>query len=119
MSLNVFGPTLIQNGGAGTPATNGRGHNPNHQVSITIGNAFKAGVVGGVMPVADDIGCTCINPSTGAIEMFTGEIPLDPSSGRKFTLRSERGKGASWDISPLRTDVLESRTLSLVFRPSE
>jgi hypothetical protein len=74
MSLNVFGRTLIQNGGAGTPATNGRGHNPNHQVSITIGNAFKAGVVGGVMSVDGDIGCAAINPSTGGVQSGSGGI---------------------------------------------
>jgi hypothetical protein len=72
MSLNVFGRTLIQNGGTGNPATNGRGHNPNHQVSITIGNAFKGGVVGGIAEVDGDIGCTGINPTTGGIATTGG-----------------------------------------------
>jgi hypothetical protein len=77
MSLNVFGRTLISNGGAGTPATGGRGHNPNLQTSITIGNPFKPGVIGGVMPVDNDIGCTGINPTTGGIESGSGGISAE------------------------------------------
>jgi hypothetical protein len=67
MSLNVFGRTLVANGGTGTSAANGRGHNENHQVSITIGNAFKPGVVGGIMSVANDIGATNIDTSSGGV----------------------------------------------------
>src|SRR5262249_51572232 len=44
MSLNVFGRTL------GPSNTDGRQHNPNHQVSVTIGKPFKPGVIGGVSP---------------------------------------------------------------------
>jgi hypothetical protein len=62
-TLNVFGRTLATNGGAS--AANGRNHNPNHQVSVTIGAPFKAGVVGGVAPVAGDYGCTQIDSTTG------------------------------------------------------
>jgi hypothetical protein len=65
MSLNVFGRTLTSNGGSGTAADTGRGHWAYHQVSITIGSGFKAGVVGGVMPYKNDVGCTNIDPSTG------------------------------------------------------
>jgi len=50
MSLNVFGRTI------GPGNTDGRQHNPNHQVSLTIGKPFKAGIVGGVGPVANDFG---------------------------------------------------------------
>jgi hypothetical protein len=60
MSLNVFGRTI------GPGNTDGRQHNPNHQVSVTIGKPFKGGVVGAVTPVQTDYGCTPINSQTGA-----------------------------------------------------
>ncbi len=59
MSLNVFGRTL----GAGN--TDGRQHNPNHQVSISIGRPFHGGVIGGVGPVAGDYGALPIVSKTG------------------------------------------------------
>ena len=60
MSLNVFGRTL------GPSNTDGRQHNPNHQVSITIGKPFKGGVIGAVGVVAGDYGALAINSTTGA-----------------------------------------------------
>ncbi|HEY3821155.1 MAG TPA: hypothetical protein VGL81_28515 [Polyangiaceae bacterium] len=60
MTLNVFGRTL----GAGN--TNGRSHNPNHQVSITIGKPFKGGVIGAVGPVSPDYGALPIDSGSGA-----------------------------------------------------
>ena len=59
-TLNVFGRTL----GPGT--ADGRQHNENHQVSLTIGNAIRGGVVGGITPVAKDFGATGIDSKTGA-----------------------------------------------------
>ena len=59
MSLNVFGRTL------GPSNVDGRNHNENHQVSITIGKPFKGGVIGGVAPVAGDYGAVAINSTTG------------------------------------------------------
>jgi hypothetical protein len=59
MSLNVFGRTL------GPSNTDGRDHNANHQVSIAIGKPFKAGVIGGVGPVARDYGALAINSQNG------------------------------------------------------
>jgi hypothetical protein len=59
MSLNVFGRTL------GPGNQDGRQHNPLHQVSITIGKAFKGGVIGGVGPVAPDYGALPIDSKTG------------------------------------------------------
>lgn len=53
-SLNVFGRTL-----AGSH-TDGRDHNPNHQVSITIGKPFAPGVIGGLQPLGSDFGCVDI-----------------------------------------------------------
>jgi len=59
MSLNVFGRTL------GPTNTDGRQHNSNHQVSITIGKPFRGAVVGGVAPLAPDYGALPVNSSTG------------------------------------------------------
>jgi Protein of unknown function (DUF1501) len=59
MSLNVFGRTL------GADSADGRSHNPNHQVSFTIGKGFKAGVVGGVGKVDKDYGALPIDSKTG------------------------------------------------------
>jgi hypothetical protein len=64
MSLNVFGRTLSTATGAAT----GRQHNQNHHVAITIGGAFKAGVVGGVAPFTGsggDYGAVAIDSTTG------------------------------------------------------
>jgi hypothetical protein len=60
VSLNVFGRTL------GPANTDGRQHNQNHQVSITIGKPFRAGIIGGVAPVADDYGALSIDSTSGA-----------------------------------------------------
>jgi hypothetical protein len=79
MTLNVFGRTLATNGG-GT-AANGRAHNPNHQVSVTIGAPFKGGVIGGVAPVANDYGATGINSTTGAAMTSGGDISAVDSLG--------------------------------------
>ncbi len=59
MSLNVFGRTI------GPGNTDGRQHNPNHQVSITNGKPFKGGVVGGVAPMMSDYGALPIDSKTG------------------------------------------------------
>jgi hypothetical protein len=59
MSLNVFGRTL------GPANTDGRQHNGNHQVSITIGKPFRGGVVGGVAPVGSDYGALPIDSKSG------------------------------------------------------
>jgi hypothetical protein len=59
MSLNVFGRTL------GPGHINGRHHNLNHQVSITIGRPFRGGVIGAVKPADSDYGATPIDAKTG------------------------------------------------------
>jgi hypothetical protein len=65
ITLNVFGRTLATNGGPTTTATNGRTHNPNHQVSIAIGKPFKGGVIGGCVPAHGDYGALAIDSKTG------------------------------------------------------
>ena len=62
MTLNVFGRTLAKS----TDQTNGRQHNPNHHVGLTIGKPWRAGIVGGVKPVSGDYGAMDIVSSTGA-----------------------------------------------------
>jgi hypothetical protein len=59
-TLNVFGRTI------GPGNTDGRQHNPNHQVSIAIGKPFRGGVIGGVAPVGGDYGALGIDSTTGA-----------------------------------------------------
>jgi hypothetical protein len=59
LSLNVFGRTI------GPGNTDGRQHNPNHQVSISIGKYLRGGVVGGVAPVGSDYGALPIQSTTG------------------------------------------------------
>lgn len=59
MTLDVFGRTL------GPTNTDGRGHNENHQVSVTIGKPFRGGVIGGIGPVAGDYGALAIDSKTG------------------------------------------------------
>ncbi|HXU62623.1 MAG TPA: DUF1501 domain-containing protein [Polyangia bacterium] len=60
VSLDVFGRTI------GPGNTDGRQHNPNHQVSFTIGKPFKGGIIGGVAPVGNDYGAVAIDSKTGA-----------------------------------------------------
>jgi len=60
MSLNVFGRTI------GPGNIDGRQHNQNHQVSLTIGKPWKGGVIGGVGPVGADYGALAINSQSGA-----------------------------------------------------
>jgi hypothetical protein len=79
-SLNVFGRTL------GPANTDGRQHNPNHQVSFAIGKPFRGGVIGGVGPVADDYGA----------------LPIDSKSG---------SGGASGDIAPVDSLASYGQTL--------
>ena len=67
-SLNVFGRTL------GAATADGRQHNPNHQVSITIGKPFRGGVIGGLAPVAGDYGALAIDSKTGK-GVPGGDIP--------------------------------------------
>jgi len=61
MSLNVFGRTI------GPGNDDGRQHNENHQVSITIGKPFLGGVIGGVAPAKKDYGATALDSKTGAV----------------------------------------------------
>jgi hypothetical protein len=59
ITLDVFGRTL------GPTNTDGRQHNPNHQVSVTIGKPFRGGVIGGIAPVGNDYGALPVDSKTG------------------------------------------------------
>jgi hypothetical protein len=61
MSLNVFGRTL------GPSNTDGRQHNPNHQVSVTIGKPFRGGVIGGIGPAQNDYGALGFDSTSGQV----------------------------------------------------
>lgn len=74
VSLNVFGRTL------GPASTDGRQHNPNHQVSIAIGKPFRGGVIGGVVPVGADYGALPISSKDGR-GVPDGDIPAAQSLG--------------------------------------
>jgi hypothetical protein len=60
LSLNVFGRTL------GADSTDGRQHNPNHQLSLAIGKPFAGGVIGGIAKVGKDYGALGIDSASGA-----------------------------------------------------
>jgi len=74
MTLNVFGRTI------GPGNTQGRQHNPNHQVSVTIGKPFKGGVIGGIAPLDGDYGALAIDSATGAASS-SGDVPPAASLG--------------------------------------
>jgi hypothetical protein len=77
-TLNVFGRTV------GPGNTDGRQHNQNHQVSVTIGKPFLGGVVGAVGPVQKDYGALPIDSKTGK-GGAGGDVPVLqtlPSFGR-------------------------------------
>jgi hypothetical protein len=69
VSLNVFGRTI------GPGNTDGRQHNPNHQVSFCIGRYFKGGVIGGVTPLQGDYGAMDIDSASGK-GVANGDVPF-------------------------------------------
>jgi hypothetical protein len=88
-SLNVFGRTLA---GANT---DGRNHNQNHQVSLTIGKPWKGGVIGGVAPVGSDFGATAIDSSSGASTAGGDVAPGDTLASFGKTLLTGLGLDSS------------------------
>ncbi|HEX2670683.1 MAG TPA: DUF1501 domain-containing protein, partial [Polyangiaceae bacterium] len=88
-SLNVFGRTL------GPGNSDGRQHNENHQVSVTIGKSIRGGVVGGLAPVAKDYGAVAIDSKTG-LASESGDIPaVDTLASYGQTLLAAVGVDAS------------------------
>jgi hypothetical protein len=93
MTLNVFGRTL------GPANTDGRQHNPNHQVSV---------VIGGVAPVGNDYGAMPIDSKTGA-GSAGGDIPAI-STLATFAQTMLSGVGAS--AATLSSDLSAGQVLS-------
>jgi hypothetical protein len=74
VSLNVFGRTI------GPGNSDGRQHNPNHQVSLSIGKPFSGGIIGGIAPVQNDYGAQAIDAKTGAVSP-SGDIAAAETLG--------------------------------------
>jgi hypothetical protein len=97
MSLSVFGRTL------GPGNENGRQHNENHQLSITIGKPFRGGVIGGIGPVAKDYGALAIDAATGAGSPGGDIQPIDTMSAFAQTMLAAVGADPSVISSPNET----------------
>jgi hypothetical protein len=102
MSLNVFGRTL------GPDNTDGRQHNPNHQVSITIGKPFRGGVIGGVAPVQKDYGALAIDSKTGKGSASGDITPVQTLSAFGRTVLSAVGV----DAAAIATDIPSGKAVA-------
>ncbi len=89
ISLNVFGRTL------GPVNTDGRQHNPNHQVSLAIGKPFRGGIVGSVAPVGTDYGATAIDSASGAGRAGGDIAPTDTLASFGKTVLAAIGTDAA------------------------
>jgi hypothetical protein len=97
MSLNVFGRTI----GAGN--TDGRQHNPNHHVALSIGSNFKGGVFGAVAPLGSDYGATAMSSQSGA-GGASGDIqPIDTLAAWAQTMLASVGADPTVITSPVNT----------------
>jgi hypothetical protein len=97
MSLNVFGRTI------GPGNTDGRQHNPNHHVALSIGSNFKGGVYGAVAPVGTDYGATAMSSQSGA-GGSSGDIQaVDTLSAWAMTMLSSVGADPTVLTSPVST----------------
>ena len=106
MSLNVFGRTI------GPGNTDGRQHNPNHQVSITIGKPFKGGVIGGVAPVGTDYGALAIELQDRR-GVASGDVsPMDSLAAYGQTMLAAVGGDPAPIASPSGTSKVLSSALA-------
>ncbi|HVV51612.1 MAG TPA: DUF1501 domain-containing protein [Polyangia bacterium] len=106
MSLNVFGRTI------GPGNTDGRQHNPNHQVSITIGKPFKGGIIGGVAPVGSDYGAVAIDSQTGAASSSGDVPPIDSLGAYGRTMLAAVGVSAATVGTDVGTGTVVSGALA-------
>jgi len=106
VSLNVFGRTI------GPGNTDGRQHNPNHQVSITIGQPFRGGVVGGVTPVAPDYGALPIDSKSGAGSTGGDIKALDTLAAFGQTVLAAIGADPTAITSPASTGTVITSALA-------
>ncbi|AKU99127.1 hypothetical protein AKJ09_05791 [Labilithrix luteola] len=84
-TLNVFGRSLAQG------ALAGRSHWSNHHTALVIGKPFKPGVIGGLVPIGDDLGAAPIDSGSGNAA-DGGDIPAVDSLG-SFAKTLGRGLG--------------------------
>lgn len=106
LSLNVFGRTI------GPGNTDGRQHNLNHQVSISIGKPFKGGVIGGVVPMDGDYGVVNVNPQTGAAS-GTGSIQrVDTLAAFGMTMLASVGADPTVIVAPSSSGAVVQAALS-------
>ena len=106
MSLNVFGRTI------GPGNTDGRQHNPNHQVSITIGKPFAGGIVGGVAPIAGDYGALNIDSKTGSGTASGDMLAVDSLAAFGQTMLAAVGGDPTVVTSPSSTAKVLSSALA-------
>ena len=85
----VIGRTL------GPVNTDGRQHNPNHQVSLAIGKPFRGGIVGSVAPVGTDYGATAIDSASGAGRAGGDIAPTDTLASFGKTVLAAIGADAA------------------------
>jgi len=89
-TLNVFGRSLAQGG------DQGRSHWSNHHTAVVIGKPFKSGVIGGLVPIGDDLGAAGIDSATGNASA-SGDIPVADSLP-SFAKTLGRGLGVPQNI---------------------
>ena len=97
VTLNVFGRTL------GPGNNNGRTHNSNHQVSLTIGQPFAGGVIGAVAPAAVDYGALPIDSQTGAGRAGADIQPVDTLAAFAQTVHAAVGADPAAIKAPRQT----------------
>jgi hypothetical protein len=96
VTLDVFGRTL------GPSNTDGRQHNQNHQVSVTIGKPFAGGVIGAVGPLAGDYGALAVDSKTGKGSASGDVAALDTLASYGRTLLTAVGV----DAATLQTELI-------------
>jgi Protein of unknown function (DUF1501) len=106
VSLNVFGRTL------GPSNTDGRQHNSNHQVSITIGKPFRGTVIGGVGPVDKDFGAMPVDSKSGAASASGDIRAIDTLAAFGQTVLAAVGADPSIITSPNGTGKVTSAALA-------
>jgi len=88
-TLNVFGRSLVQGG------DQGRSHWSNHHTAVVIGKPFKSGVIGGLVPIGEDLGASGIDSATGAASS-SGDIQVGDTLP-SFAKTLGRGLGVPQD----------------------
>jgi hypothetical protein len=93
ISLNVFGRTMSTTANDNSV---GRGHNASHQVSLTIGNTLRPGVIGGIAQLTSgatigEYGALAIDPTTGGVATSGGIAPVETLASYGQTIMAASG----------------------------